>query len=185
MPHATLREGAYGLKRDGVVVTSDEFLSELTPREQEVAALIGQGLSNEQIARRLLLTRGTVANHVAHILAKTGARSRWRIECQPQYHRGAGVAHPPAGARPTSRAQWARSRAIGLSGAPSCSANRSHPHSGTGLGADGRDSTVSKLAVADGNVMCRIAYVRVGAIRHPPFDACLDARTWATIIRSN
>ena len=66
-------------QRDGVVVTSDEFLSALTPREQEVAELVAQGLSNEQIAQRLVLTCGTVANHVAHILAKTGARSRVQL----------------------------------------------------------------------------------------------------------
>jgi DNA-binding CsgD family transcriptional regulator len=57
----------------------DEFFGELTPREHEVAALISQGLSNEDIARQLTLTRGTVANHVAHILAKTGARSRVQV----------------------------------------------------------------------------------------------------------
>jgi two-component system, OmpR family, sensor kinase len=41
--------------------------------------LISQGLSNEQIAERLVLTPGTVANHVGHILAKLGLHSRVEI----------------------------------------------------------------------------------------------------------
>jgi DNA-binding CsgD family transcriptional regulator/uncharacterized protein YigA (DUF484 family) len=52
---------------------------ELTPRERDVAELIAEGLSNEQIAQRLVLTPGTVANHVAHILAKLGVQSRVQI----------------------------------------------------------------------------------------------------------
>ena len=49
---------------------------ELTPREYEVAKLVSQGLTNEAIAQQLVLTPGTVANHVAHSLAKTGTRTR-------------------------------------------------------------------------------------------------------------
>ncbi len=51
----------------------------ITPREREVAELIVEGLSNEQIAQRLVLTPGTVANHVAHILSKLGLQSRVQI----------------------------------------------------------------------------------------------------------
>ena len=51
----------------------------LTPREQEIAALLAQGLSNQQIAERLVLTPGTVANHVGSILSKLGARSRLEV----------------------------------------------------------------------------------------------------------
>jgi DNA-binding CsgD family transcriptional regulator len=51
----------------------------LTPREQDVAALLGRGLSNQQIAERLVLTPGTVANHVGSILSKLGARSRLEV----------------------------------------------------------------------------------------------------------
>lgn len=57
----------------------DDSFGALTPREQEVADLISQGLSNEAIAQQLTLARGTVANHVAHILAKTAARSRVQV----------------------------------------------------------------------------------------------------------
>ncbi len=62
---------------DGIAL--DEFMGELTPREKDVAALVAQALSNEQIANRLSLSRGTVANHVAHILAKTGVTSRVQV----------------------------------------------------------------------------------------------------------
>jgi DNA-binding CsgD family transcriptional regulator len=48
----------------------------LSARELEVAALIADGLSNAEIARRLYLTSGTVANHVRRILARLGAHSR-------------------------------------------------------------------------------------------------------------
>ena len=51
----------------------------LTPRQTEVAALLAQGLSNEQIARRLWLTHGTVANHVAHILGRLSLQSRVQV----------------------------------------------------------------------------------------------------------
>lgn len=51
----------------------------LTPREQQVAALIALGYSNRQIANELVLSRGTVANHIAHILAKLDCRNRTEV----------------------------------------------------------------------------------------------------------
>jgi DNA-binding CsgD family transcriptional regulator len=51
----------------------------LTKREIEVADLIARGLTNEQIAEKLVLTPGTVANHVAHILTKLHVQSRVQI----------------------------------------------------------------------------------------------------------
>jgi len=51
----------------------------LTAREREVADLVARGYSNQQIANALVLTCGTVANHVAHILAKLGAANRTQV----------------------------------------------------------------------------------------------------------
>ena len=53
--------------------------SRLTPREIEVAALIAQGLTNQQIADQLVIAKRTAANHVEHILAKLGFRSRAQV----------------------------------------------------------------------------------------------------------
>lgn len=48
----------------------DPALARLTPREREIAALIGQGLSNKEIARRLRIGLSTVKNHVHNLLDK-------------------------------------------------------------------------------------------------------------------
>jgi DNA-binding NarL/FixJ family response regulator len=48
----------------------------LTPRERDVLALIGEGLSNTEIAQALTLGEGTVKTHVGHIFAKLQLRDR-------------------------------------------------------------------------------------------------------------
>jgi len=48
----------------------------LTKREMEVVALVAQGMTNQQIARRLVISPHTVAHHVSNILTKTRASSR-------------------------------------------------------------------------------------------------------------
>jgi DNA-binding NarL/FixJ family response regulator len=59
--------------------TQAPALQNLTPREREVAHLMACGYTNQQIAETLVLTRGTVANHVAHILDKLGASNRTQV----------------------------------------------------------------------------------------------------------
>jgi DNA-binding CsgD family transcriptional regulator len=51
----------------------------LTPTETKIAAFVEEGLSNPEIAARLLLSRRTVATHVSHILKKLDVHSRTDI----------------------------------------------------------------------------------------------------------
>lgn len=53
-----------------------DALADLTPREREVLGLIGEGLTNPEIAARLVIEVGTVKNHVHNILKKLDVRSR-------------------------------------------------------------------------------------------------------------
>lgn len=54
----------------------------LTPREREVADLVAQGLSNREIAERLVISKRTADVHVEHILAKLHITSRTQIPPQ-------------------------------------------------------------------------------------------------------
>jgi DNA-binding NarL/FixJ family response regulator len=51
----------------------------LTTREREVAALIAQGLSNRDIAERLVISARTAETHVQHIMVKLGLTARAQI----------------------------------------------------------------------------------------------------------
>jgi DNA-binding NarL/FixJ family response regulator len=62
--------------RDGVAPLPTTDLDVLTPREIEVLELIGSGLSNAEIADRLILSEGTVKTHIGHVFAKLQLRDR-------------------------------------------------------------------------------------------------------------
>jgi DNA-binding CsgD family transcriptional regulator len=58
---------------------TDEPTERLTPREQEIAVLVGRGLTNRRIAEELVISEHTVATHVRKILKKLRLRSRAQI----------------------------------------------------------------------------------------------------------
>jgi DNA-binding NarL/FixJ family response regulator len=57
-------------------VAEPELPDGLTPREAEVLGLIAAGLTNAEIAERLVVSAATVKSHVNHIFAKAGVRDR-------------------------------------------------------------------------------------------------------------
>ena len=54
-------------------------MSQLTEREREVLVLVAEGLSNEELARRLFLSPLTTKTHVSRILTKLAARDRAQL----------------------------------------------------------------------------------------------------------
>lgn len=59
--------------------TAADSLARLTDREREVMALVGIGLSNEEIARRLVVSPLTAKTHVSRTMVKLGARDRAQL----------------------------------------------------------------------------------------------------------
>jgi DNA-binding NarL/FixJ family response regulator len=64
---------------------------ELTPREREVLELVGEGLANKQIARRLGITERTVKAHLTSVFQRIGVTDRVQAALWVQQHLGRGA----------------------------------------------------------------------------------------------
>jgi DNA-binding NarL/FixJ family response regulator len=81
--------------RVGEVLPPLPSLAALSSRERQIAVLIGGGLANKQIARRLHITLATVKDHVHNILRKTGLPNRAAIAAAAKSSAPTQVGLPP------------------------------------------------------------------------------------------
>jgi len=75
-PSVTRRLIAEFARLNPAVLHKPDRLQELTPRETEVLRLVADGLSNGEIAERLVVSEETVKTHVSRMLTKLGLRDR-------------------------------------------------------------------------------------------------------------
>ena len=78
-PRITRRLIAQFAARRKAAERSEERLAVLTDREREVLALVGRGMSNEEIGSALFLSPATARTHVSHAMGKLGARDRAQL----------------------------------------------------------------------------------------------------------
>jgi DNA-binding NarL/FixJ family response regulator len=78
-PRVTRRLIAEFAARPGRRPLSPGVLADLTDREREVLALVATGMSNDEIARELVISPTTVKTHVSRVLVKLAARDRAQL----------------------------------------------------------------------------------------------------------
>jgi DNA-binding NarL/FixJ family response regulator len=78
-PGVTRRLIAEFATRSRAAPTSEDELRHLTDREREVVALVGEGLSNDEIAGRLFMSPATAKTHVSRAMTKLHARDRAQL----------------------------------------------------------------------------------------------------------
>lgn len=72
-------------------------LASLSPRERDILALIGDGLTNREIGKKLYLSEKTVKNHISRLLAKLGVQRRVQAAVLASQ-----LEHAETGERPTA-----------------------------------------------------------------------------------
>lgn len=90
-PSVTLRVVRTFADRPSRVARPHPHWPSLTEREQEISALVAEGLSNDEIANRLVISPATVRTHVGRAMVKLGARDRAQLVVFA-YRSGAGPA---------------------------------------------------------------------------------------------
>lgn len=70
---------AYASRAHGERQRPSHGWAALTPTELQVVAAVADGLTNPQVAERLLMGRATVKTHLDHVFTKTGVHSRTEL----------------------------------------------------------------------------------------------------------
>jgi DNA-binding NarL/FixJ family response regulator len=78
-PSVTRRVVREFATRPSRVVKPHPRLDQLTEREREIVGLVGEGLSNDEIAARLVVSPATARTHVSRAMVKLGARDRAQL----------------------------------------------------------------------------------------------------------
>ena len=78
-PRITRRLIAHVTAGRAAAQSGEDQLVALTPREREVLALVGRGLSNDEIGGELFLSPATARTHVSNAMGKLGARDRAQL----------------------------------------------------------------------------------------------------------
>jgi DNA-binding CsgD family transcriptional regulator len=74
--------------------TGPKLVGQLSKREIEVLRLLGEGLTNAEIAARLYISTKTVATHVGNLFAKLQLRNRAEAAASAHRHLPAGAPQP-------------------------------------------------------------------------------------------